>query len=85
MRLSPPQSNHNVAKQLPFDRLVRKALKTAGESKDGRAHIDVAALAKEVQRYDRDVQERLRRAALQAIEDELAKIRAERKESNPHD
>jgi ribosomal protein L37E len=59
---------------LPFDRLVRRVLKTD----DGIPHIDVEALAREVKHYDRDVQERLRRAALRAIDEELVKIHAER-------
>jgi hypothetical protein len=63
-----------MAKQLPFDRLTRKILKTD----DGIPSIDVEALAREVKRYDRNVQERLRLAALRAIDEELAKIRQER-------
>jgi hypothetical protein len=63
-----------VAKQLPFDRLVRKALKTD----NGIPHIDVAELRRVISGYDRTVQERLRRAALRAIDEELAAIRGER-------
>jgi hypothetical protein len=40
--------------------------------------IDVQKLAREMDRYDAEVRERRRRAALQAIDDELPKIRAER-------
>jgi hypothetical protein len=63
---------------LPFDRFVRRFLKPAAETVDGRPHLDVPALAREVQRYDADVRERLRLAALRGIEEELARIRAER-------
>lgn len=41
--------------------------------------LDVAALAKQLQQYDLHVRERLRGAALRAIDEELAKIQAERK------
>lgn len=78
-----------MSKPLRFDRLARKLLKGgttpgAGElvanvGPDQPPRIDVAGLRREIQRYDYDVQERLRLAALRAIDEELAKIQAERK------
>lgn len=76
-----------MPKPLPFDRLARKYLKgkqrqpgelVARVGPAERPRIDVAGLRREVQGYDADVQERLRLAALRAIDEELAKIRAER-------
>lgn|GEM_PF-4498819 len=67
------------ARTLPFDRLVRRCIRRD----DTGPHIDTTALARELQRYDADVRERLRLAALRAIEAELAIIRAERKDNPP--
>lgn len=63
-----------TADLLSFDRLERLVITQTPHG----PRIDVVALARELQRYDLDVQDRLRRAALRAIETELAVIRAER-------
>lgn len=59
---------------LPFDRLERLVITQTPHG----PRIDVVALARELHRYELDVQERLRRAALRAIETELARIQQER-------
>lgn len=60
----------------PFNRLVRRVLV---HDRDGRPHIDSARLARELASYSAEVQEEVRLAALQAIQDKLAEIAARRK------
>lgn len=69
-----------MAKSLPFNRLERTLLKRRS---DGRVRIDAPKLAAELSHHDPNIHERLRRAALRAIEDELTKIAAERKKDPP--
>lgn len=64
---------------LRFRRLEHSVLKTDDA---GVRRLDIAQLARELAGLDRDVKERLRRAALRAIEEELERILAEREESS---
>ena len=73
-----------MPKLIPFDGLARRFLRRStslvadvGPAGAG-AGIDVKGLAQEMAQYDANIRDRLRRAALKAIDEELAKIRAER-------
>jgi hypothetical protein len=71
-----------MPKFLPFRKRGSKPPPTelvATVGVERRPVLDVAALAKQLQQYDLQVRERLRRAALRAIDEELVKIQAERK------
>ncbi len=67
-----------MTKILPFHERPQGELVARTTLED--AGIDVERIARELWHYQAEVRERLRQAALRAIDEELEKIRAERKE-----